>query len=71
MKVIRVLIYEGDEEWLQRQLGGSMNDGKKDLGSGRSIKAITLGTMPDIVDILLSGVEAFDMQQTEEGEQQE
>jgi hypothetical protein len=53
MKVIRVLIYEGDEEWMQRQLGGSVNDGKKDLGHGRSIKAITLGTMPDIVDVML------------------
>jgi len=52
MKIIRILIYEGNDEWMDYQLAKSLPDGVKDFSIGNSIKAITLGTLPDSLDLL-------------------
>lgn len=51
MKVIRLLIYEGDIKWLEKQLGSSINDGTKSMLGG-SITAVTLGELPFPYDII-------------------
>lgn len=51
MKVIRLLVYEGREEWIQKQLAGSIQ-GKKEVLSG-SITAITLGVLPSDLDLFI------------------
>lgn len=40
-RVVRVLIYEGEEEWLAEQLGVSMVDGVQQLARG-AIHVVTL-----------------------------
>ena len=40
-RVVRVLIYEGEEEWLAEQLGASMVDGVQQLTRG-AIHVVTL-----------------------------
>lgn len=40
-RVVRVLIYEGEEEWLAAQLGMSMVDGVRQLDHG-AIHVVTL-----------------------------
>jgi len=56
MRVVRILTYEGPAEWLEKQVGNSLSDGKhgKDgSGAGRSIfgascpGSITLQTVVD------------------------
>jgi hypothetical protein len=46
MKVTRVIVYEGTEEDLRRQLGQSLPDGKRNIGSGFSITVATIGGFP-------------------------
>jgi hypothetical protein len=52
MIAIRILVYEGDVTWVQRVLSKSFSDGIKYTGMGNSIKVVTLGTLPDNVNIL-------------------
>jgi hypothetical protein len=52
MRVMRLLVYEGPDEWVQRVLGDSIK-GKKQFSEGRSIIAITMGTIPDDTDVLV------------------
>ena len=42
MKVARLIIYDGSAEWVQHQLGSSLNDGIKKLPNG-NIQVITIG----------------------------
>jgi hypothetical protein len=52
MKVIRVLKYEGPEEWIKDTLSKSLPDGTRYIGSDRQIAVVTLGVMPDCFDLL-------------------
>lgn len=54
MKVLRLLIYEGPEEWVMDTLNKSSVKGKHCLSNDRSITEITLGTIPDNISVLLS-----------------
>ena len=47
MKVIRVLIYDGNENWMLTQLGRSLPDGTKEVLGG-SITAITINSIAAI-----------------------
>ncbi len=60
MKLVRILIYEGDEKWIARQRVHSLPDGKKEFTKDRSISVVTLGTLPDSFDLLLDASEERD-----------
>ena len=45
MKITRIIEYEGTSEWLEKQLGGSMPDGVKELPGGK-ISILTVGNTP-------------------------
>ena len=57
MIVTRIIQYEGDEEWLKKQLGSSLNDGVKYLPSG-TISVLTVGncTMEKIFNVLTEDI---------------
>jgi hypothetical protein len=59
MRVIRLLIYEGDERWVRETLDKSIK-GRKDLDGttrgGNSITAVTLGTFPDDLDLAVKEI---------------
>lgn len=42
-KVARIIIYEGSDDWLVEQLGGSLPDGTKDCWDGK-ISVLTIGS---------------------------
>lgn len=46
MKTVRLLIYEGDPDWVINTLRKSLKDGKHDMGKAGSIKVVTLGELP-------------------------
>jgi hypothetical protein len=50
MKVARLIIYEGSEKWLQKQLGESCADGVRRISHNRfgkaTISIITIGITP-------------------------
>lgn len=53
MKVLRLLIYEGSIEEVEKQLANSLPDGKRTGLGHLTITAITLGTLPFVnLDIL-------------------
>jgi len=53
VKVLRLIVYEGDMLWLSDQLAKSLPDGVKKLyGGDNSIKVVTLGSLPDYVDLM-------------------
>jgi hypothetical protein len=47
MRVIRLLIYDGPEEWVLDTLDKNGVKGLRQVASDRSIRSIILGTMPD------------------------
>ena len=52
-KVMRVLIYEGDYEFIQRCLNGGVpanGERRFDSGNKNVIKSAIVGGMPDIID---------------------
>ena len=55
MRVIRLLVYEGDEEWVLKTVASSIQGTKEILQKSvpRRITAITLGTVPDGLDLLI------------------
>lgn len=54
MKVIRILIYDGDERWMLKQLGRSLADGTRMMSDNTSITAITIQSIATIklVDLI-------------------
>lgn len=42
-KIARLIIYEGSDEWLLKQLGGSLPDGRKELPGQNNITILTIG----------------------------
>jgi hypothetical protein len=52
MKVLRLLVYEGPEEWVQDTLNRSIQ-GKREMGQDKSITAISIGTLPDNLNLLI------------------
>jgi hypothetical protein len=56
MRVIRILKYEGSEDWIKDTLKASLPDGTKQVNLGLDITAITLGDMPDNFDIILQTI---------------
>lgn len=50
-RVMRVLVYEGDYEFIKRSLNGSVPaNGEKVISNGNKIKSSLVGGMPDIID---------------------
>ena len=52
MRIIKLLVYEGEVEWIKQTLARSIN-GRKDVGSDRSITSILLGTFPDDLEMYI------------------
>jgi len=53
MRVVRLLIYEGSGAWMEGQLSRSFPNGRRLLYANNSITAITLGTLPDVFNLLI------------------
>lgn len=53
MIITRIIQYEGDDEWLKKQLGNSLNDGVRILPLG-TISVLTVGncTMEKVFKVL-------------------
>lgn len=49
VRIIRILEYNGPRSWVERTLGQSIQ-GTKVIGVDSSIRAVTLGSFPDIVN---------------------
>ena len=46
MKVVRLVIYEGDDKWVGETLDRSLKDGTMDFTRGNTLTIITLSTTP-------------------------
>lgn len=55
LKVVRLLVYEGEERWVKETLAKSLPDGVKSVFGINQIKVITLGSLPNHADLLLPG----------------
>ena len=60
MKVIRILVYDGCEDWMLTQLNRSLPDGEKKV-TGGSITAITINTLfmtklSDVIEDIKEGI---------------
>lgn len=56
MKVLRLLVYEGDEEWIRSTMEHNAipSEGKLEAGKGM-IKSVTLGTIGPNTDLITRG----------------
>ncbi len=52
VKVLRLIMYEGDMLWISDTLSKSLPDGAKKITEINSIKVVTLGSLPDYVDLM-------------------
>uniref|UniRef100_A0A6H1ZFX8 Uncharacterized protein n=1 Tax=viral metagenome TaxID=1070528 RepID=A0A6H1ZFX8_9ZZZZ len=53
MKVIRLIIYDGDSDWVLKTISDSIQ-GTRTISTGGSITAITLGTLPDSLELMIA-----------------
>lgn len=53
MRVLRLIVYEGAPDWVQDTLSKSLPDGIKKCLSRGCIKVVTLGALPDPVELVL------------------
>jgi hypothetical protein len=61
MRVIRLLIYEGDEEWIAKTNAQNFVKGERIIGTNRKITSVILGSVPDELSMFLKN-------NTEDGE---
>lgn len=49
MKIVRVLVYEGDEQWINETLGSSVGNGINYVGPDRSITSVIVRSEDTVV----------------------
>lgn len=54
MKIVRVLVYEGDEKWINETLGSSVGNGINYVGPERSITSVVV--RPEDTEVNAQGV---------------
>uniref|UniRef100_A0A6M3KSS8 Uncharacterized protein n=1 Tax=viral metagenome TaxID=1070528 RepID=A0A6M3KSS8_9ZZZZ len=52
MRVLRLLVYEGPEDWVNNTVAKSIQ-GEKNISTGTMITAITLGALPDALSLFV------------------
>ncbi len=60
-KVVRIIIYEGDDEWVDKTLSKSLKEGYTNISGGdRTIKVVDLETVVSNIQTLVSPLDATD-----------
>jgi hypothetical protein len=59
MKVIRLLVYEGPEDWLVYQREHDNVKGTHIVGTEKKITSVYLGSLPDELSIALASISAI------------
>jgi hypothetical protein len=57
MKVIRLLVYEGPENWISYQRGHDSVKGTHVVGPEKKITSVYLGSHPDELSIALASID--------------
>ena len=53
MRVLRLLIYEGSEYWIQDTFSRCQIQGKRIIGVNKTITSIFLGKLPDEIEMFI------------------
>ena len=52
-RIVRLLVYEGSEDWVKKTIDQSHVKGVSYFGAGNVIKSVILGSLPDEVTVLV------------------